>query len=339
MTQSLSNATSRTNARVWVKLDCVQPGGSFKIRGIGHLAQKAKASGVTKLCSSSGGNAGMATAYAASVIGGMTATVIVPSTTPLFARHKIQSLGAQVMVRGNVWDEADQHVQQMVRELGEDVACYVPPFEHPDIWEGHATMIDEIKLQLQGKVPACVVVSVGGGGLLCGVLVGLRRNGWESVPVVAVETQGAESFHIGMKAGKPVRLEGGITSIAKSLGATITSPNALSMSLKHPGKVVSIVVPDSAAVDACCRFADDHRCMVEPACGAALAGAAYDAEGVQEGVAKILEAVATLDEKKEEGGGGDEESKDGLAQEVVVIACGGNIVTRAMLDDWSKKTK
>lgn len=356
MTQSLANTTSKTNARVWVKLDCVQPGGSFKIRGIGHLAQKAKSSGATKLCSSSGGNAGMATAYAASVVGGMTATVIVPTTTPAFARKKIESLGAEVLVRGDVWDEADQHVKQMVQELGEDVACYVPPFEHPDIWEGHATMIDEIKVQLQGKVPACIVVSVGGGGLLCGVLVGLQRNGWESVPVIAVETQGAESFHVGMKAGKPVRLEGGITSIAKSLGATITSPNALSMSSEHPGKVISIVISDSAAVDACCQFADDHRCMVEPACGAALAGAAYDEEGVKDGVTKILKkaaaaaATAALDKKRENGGEGGEgggegkegnggEEKDGVMHEVVVIACGGNIVTRAMLDEWSKKTK
>ena len=201
-----------------------------------------------------------------------------------------------------------------------------------------------------------VVDIVGGGGLLCGVLVGLQRNGWESVPVIAVETQGAESFHVGMKAGKPVRLEGGITSIAKSLGATITSPNALSMSSEHPGKVISIVISDSAAVDACCQFADDHRCMVEPACGAALAGAAYDEEGVKDGVAKILKkaaaaaATAALDKKRENGGEGGEgggegkegnggEEKDGVMHEVVVIACGGNIVTRAMLDEWSKKTK
>lgn len=214
MTHSLSTITSNTNVKVWVKLDCVQPGGSFKIRGIGHLAQQAKASGCTKLCSSSGGNAGMATAYAASVIGGMTATVVVPSTTPQFARDKIESLGAEVVVHGNVWDQADAHVKEMVKELGEDNACYVPPFEHPTIWEGHASMIDEIKIQMNGKIPSCIVVSVGGGGLLLGVLVGLKRNGWESVPVIAVETLGAESFHKGMEAGKPVRLEGGITSVS-----------------------------------------------------------------------------------------------------------------------------
>lgn len=54
---------------------------------------------------------------------------------------------------------------------------------------------------MKGAVPSCIVLSVGGGGLLCGVLLGLKRNGWESVPVIAVETQGAESFHKGMEAG------------------------------------------------------------------------------------------------------------------------------------------
>lgn len=317
MTNSLTTTlTSTHNVQVYVKLDCVQPGGSFKIRGIGHLAQIAKAKGATTLVSSSGGNAGMATAYAAQA-NGMKATVIVPSTTPEFARNKISALGAEVLVRGSVWDEADQHVKQMVQELGEDVACYVPPFEHPTIWEGHASMIDEIKEQMNGGTPSCIVVSVGGGGLLMGVLVGLKRNNWENVPVVAVETKGAESFSVGMEAGKPVRLKGGITSIAKSLGATVVSANAIAMSLAHPGTVTSVVVTDAAAVNACCQFADDHRCLVEPACGAALAGAAYDGDGVASGVGPVL--------RRSSG----EEMKS-----VVVIACGGNIVSREMMDEW-----
>ena len=77
---------------------------------------------------------------------------------------------------------------------------------------------------------------------------------------------------------------------------------------------------DAAAVNACCQFADDQRCMVEPACGAALAGAAYDADGVNMGVSKFLEA----NPEKE------------MSSDVVVIACGGNIVSREMMDEWSR---
>jgi len=109
------------------------------------------------------------------------------------------------------------------------------------------------------------------------------------------------------------------------------------MSQNHPGTVKSVVVSDAAAVTACCQFADDQRCMVEPACGAALAGAAYDAEGVMMGVAKLLKKSKTKDGEEEEG----KIKEDGeiQLQDVVVIACGGNIVTRSMMEDWSKKTK
>ena len=329
--------------RCWVKLDCTQPGGSFKIRGIGHLAQVAQQNGATKLCSSSGGNAGMATAYAASTIGGLSATVVVPMTTPEFARAKIRALGAEVLVHGNVWDEADKHVKDIVAEVGEGLACYVPPFEHPTIWNGHASMIDEIKDQLQGRVPDAICVSVGGGGLLCGVLIGLKRNGWENVHVIAVETDGANSFSAAMKEGKPVSLPGGITSIAKSLGATTVSASAVDMSLNHPGGVTSVVVSDAAAVRACCLFADDHRCLVEPACGAALAGAAYDRDGVLAGVQRIVcareeelakQAVDSGSGSKSEG-----KKKEESLHHIVVVACGGNIVSRRMLDEWSLQIK
>ena len=111
------------------------------------------------------------------------------------------------------------------------------------------------------------------------------------------------------------------------------------MSQNHPGTVKSVVVSDAAAVTACCQFADDQRCMVEPACGAALAGAAYDAEGVMMGVAKLLKKSKTKDEEEEEKKKKIMEDGETQLQDVVVIACGGNIVTRSMMEDWSKKTK
>ena len=107
------------------------------------------------------------------------------------------------------------------------------------------------------------------------------------------------------------------------------------MSQNHPGTVKSVVVSDAAAVTACCQFADDQRCMVEPACGAALAGAAYDAEGVMMGVAKLLKKSKTKEEEENK----IKEDGEIQLQDVVVIACGGNIVTRSMMEDWSKKTK
>lgn len=301
---------------VWVKMDAVQPSGSFKIRGIGHLAQTALASGATKLVSSSGGNAGIATAYAASVLGGLEATVVVPSTTPESARDMITAYGADVQVHGSVWDEADTHARGIVQALGKGQAYYVPPFDHPLLWEGHATLVDEVREQLLTRgidsSPRAIVVSVGGGGLLAGVLKGLQRNGWQHVPVVAAETRGAHSLAHARAEGKVCDLPGGITSVAKSLGAKRVSEHVFRMCDEHPGGVTSVVVSDRAACEACAAFADDHRVLVEPACGAALAAAAYDADCVRSWL-------------------GD---KGGV---VVAVACGGNTVTRDMITQWLAK--
>jgi threonine dehydratase len=96
---------------------------------------------------------------------------------------------------------------QLAREIVSatpDECEYVPPFDHPTIWEGHASMISEIAEHGQlPQPPAAVVVSVGGGGLLCGVLEGLKKTkGWEAVPVIAVETVGADSLFQAMQQDK-----------------------------------------------------------------------------------------------------------------------------------------
>ena len=92
---------------------------------------------------------------------------------------------------------------------------------------------------------------MGGGGLLSGVVEGLRRNGWNDVPVVAVETEGAASFNRSVQAGYRVQLEK-ITSLATSLGAKQVCERAYTLSKEH--RIDSVVVSDRAAVLACRRF-------------------------------------------------------------------------------------
>ena len=252
---------ARLGKRVYLKMDCFQPVGSFKIRGIGLLCQEAVQRGVTHLVSSSGGNAGLAAAYAGRRLG-VDVTVVVPETTSATARRRIEAEGAEVIIHGAAWDEANQFALQLVEKLN---GAYIHPFDHPTIWRGHASMIDE--LADQGPKPDVLVVSVGGGGLLCGLLEGLHRNGWADVPVLAVETEGADSLSTSLKAGRLETLSG-INSIAATLGARQVTPQALAWSERH--SISSVVVSDRDAVRACLQFADDLRVVVEPACGAAL---------------------------------------------------------------------
>ncbi len=252
--------------RVFLKLENLQASGSFKLRGIGKLCQNAHARGARRLVCPSGGNAGFAAAVAGKALA-MTTLIVVPSTTPESVRARIRTLGAEVIVSGGVWDEANQEALRLCGEAG---SVYVPPFDHPDIWDGNASMIDEAasQIKLEGGAFDVVVCAVGGGGLMAGVLHGLHRNGLQHVPVIAAETEGAASFAAAIEAGEPVTLRA-ITSIAGSLGAKRVADEAYAWTRRH--EIKSAVVSDADAVDACLRFADDMRILVEPACGAALA--------------------------------------------------------------------
>jgi L-serine/L-threonine ammonia-lyase len=256
--------------RVLLKMENIQPSGSFKLRGIGALCQRAVAQGGRHLICPSGGNAGLAAAVAGVALGVRT-TILVPRTTHESVREKIRAIGTSVIVHGDVWDETNV---EAMRLCDAPDAVYVPPFDHPDIWDGNASMIDEAVAQSRAMQTQfdVVICSVGGGGLLCGVLAGLHRNGLTQVPVIAVETVGAASLSASVQAGELVTLPA-ITSIATTLGARRVASDAFAWTRRHP--VHSVTVSDAQAVAACLSFADDMRTLVEPACGAALA-VAYD---------------------------------------------------------------
>ena len=253
-------------ARVWLKLEALQPTGSFKIRGIGHACQSALSEGARALVASSGGNAGVAVAYAGRRLG-LPVTVVVPETTSRLMLERLRDEGATVIQQGAAWD--DSHAMALGLASRQE-AAYIHPFDDPRIWDGHASLVREVREA--GVRPDLVVLAVGGGGLLCGVLQGMHQAGWRDVPVCAVETEGADSFHRSVEAGRLVTLQG-IASVATSLGARQVASRALAWTESH--RVLPWVVSDRAAVGAVLRFADDHRLLVEPACGAALA-AVYD---------------------------------------------------------------
>lgn len=277
----LDSAGKQTGKSIFMKMECFQPAGSFKIRGIGLLCREAVRDGAKHLVSSSGGNAGYAVAYAGRVLG-VKVSVVVPETTPRWVCEYIESKGAFVQVYGSVWDEAHAFALDL---SGKGGGAYIPPFDHPAIWRGHSTIIDEAAGQC--PKPDLIVLSVGGGGLLCGVVEGLHRNNWRDVPVVAVETEGAASFAAAVSTGRIVSL-GSIKTVATSLGARQVAARALEWASVH--KIIPVSVSDESAVKACVRFAGEFRMLVEPACGASLS-VIYDNADVIEAAKSILVIV------------------------------------------------
>lgn len=257
-----SQALSRkTGHEIWLKLEALQPSGSFKLRGIGHACEVYQEKGAVRFVSSSGGNAGIAVAYAGRRLQ-VPVLVVVPESTSERAIELIGQENAEVCVHGRSWNEANEYALSL---LGKGDA-FLHPFDDPLLWTGHAGMIEETADS--GVKPDAVVLSVGGGGLLCGVIEGLHRCGWRDVPVVAVETEGADSFAESFRRGCLVE-KPAITSIATSLGAKQVTGQALEWAARHP--VRSAVLSDRSAVKACRTFLNDHRLLVEPACGVVLA--------------------------------------------------------------------
>ena len=263
---ALAGQLGQSGQTVWLKMEALQPSGSFKLRGMGLACQTYAQRGARRFICSSGGNAGLAVAHAGRLLA-TPVLVVVPETTSERAKALIRQQGAEVRVHGASWQEANA----LAMELRGEHDAFLHPFDHPLLWAGHASMVDEVARA--GVVPDAVVLSVGGGGLMSGVAEGMARNGWGQVPIIAVETDGAASLHVAMQAGHTLALDA-ITSIAGSLGAKRVCEQAFQWTQQC--KVQSVLVSDASALDACERFLTDHRVLVEPACGASLA-LAYEA--------------------------------------------------------------
>ncbi len=251
-----------SHPEVWLKMDALQPSGSFKLRGVGRLVRQAAQDGAEEIVCASGGNAGFAAAYAGQALG-LKVTIVLPETSSAAVQALIEQRGATVLRHGAVWDASNEFAQALAAERG---ASYVHPFDHPLLWEGHASLIDEVLDQ--GLAFDAVVTAVGGGGLYAGIVQGLRKHGLNEVPVIAVETEGAASLHASLVAGEHLTLPA-ISSIATSLGARRVADEAWRLAREHPTH--SLLVSDAQACQAAVRMAEQMRVMVEPACGAALA--------------------------------------------------------------------
>lgn len=288
---------STASRRIWLKLENLQPCGSFKLRGMGLLCSQAAAQGKRKVVCPSGGNAGLATAVAAVSLG-LQACIVVPHTTPEATRARIRRTGAEVIVHGKVWDEANQRARELASAADTE---YVPAFDHPVLWEGHSSMVDEI-LDDCPQVDT-VVTSVGGGGLLAGILTGLLRHDRRDCRIITCETTGAASFAAAVQAGHLVRLSR-IDTVATSLGAA----QVAAWPVEHIGEFdhECLVLSDDDAIMGVVRYASDLRQLVEPACGVSL-------------------AVAYLDHPALAG-----------AHDVVIIVCGGVSISAQLVAAWAR---
>lgn len=252
--------------RRWAAAEFLQHTGTFKARGaVNLLAAHHEAGSLPEagVAIASGGNAGLACAWAAARLG-VPATVFVPGTAPAVKVAGLHRYGARVVQVGTEYAHAAEAAAEHVAATG---ALASHAYDDPLIAAGAGTLMQEVLASTPGGVDT-VVVAVGGGGLLAGLATVAAQHG---VRVVAVEPEGSCAFSAALAAGTPVDVA--VSSVAAdSLGARRVTQLALDAAAS--ADVASVLVSDDAIVAARRRLWQDRHLAVEHA--AATAQAALD---------------------------------------------------------------
>jgi L-serine/L-threonine ammonia-lyase len=270
-----------------------------------HISHPANANLRLHFYINSGGNAGLAAVCAARSLT-YPCSVVVPVTTSPLMVQKLHAAGAtQVIQHGETIAAAGEYMKNvLMREHtpgSEDVVkIALHPFDHEAIWAGNSTIVDELAYQLppgddknDPSLPVDVMVcSVGGGGLMNGLIRGIERDRmanpqeakdgevcreYNNIHILAAETEGTASMALAMSQKALVTLPK-ITSMAVSLACVRVSEQTFDYCTSPPPGIVihSAVLSDAAAARGCLRLADDERLLVELACGVCVEAAIGD---------------------------------------------------------------
>ncbi len=245
--------------RLALKLDLLQPTGSFKVRGATNLlaGREVPLAGVV---AASGGNFGLAVAWAARTLGHR-ATIVLPELAPASKRDPLAALGADLEVVPGAYADALERADEVVAATG---ALRAHAYDDPLVVAGQGTAAAEVLTDLPDV--DTVVVAVGGGGLLAGTVAAIRATG-RPTRVVAVETDGCPTFQAALTAGRPVDVEvGGLA--ASALGARRIGAHAWAI---RDEVSTAVTVPDDAVATAMDLLWDTCRLRAEPAGATALA--------------------------------------------------------------------
>jgi threonine dehydratase len=244
--------------RAWLKLEQVQHTGSFKVRGAFNRLLAAGALPPEGVIAASGGNHGLAVAYAARALGAR-AEVYVPRTCPPVKVAKLRSLDAEVVQVGEIYNDAYEAALKREAETG---ALLVHAYDQEEVCAGQGTLALELLAQTGGV--DTVLVAVGGGGLMAGIAAACEGL----AQVVAVEPENIRTLNAALAAGGPVRVP--VSGVAAdSLGASRIGEIAYATAVRTG--VRSVLVSDEAIVEARRTLWDHRRLVVEHGTAAALA--------------------------------------------------------------------
>lgn len=243
-----------TGAKVYLKPENMQRTGAYKVRGayykISTLSQEERDRG---LITASAGNHAQGVAYAAKQFGA-DAVIVMPTTTPLIKVNRTKALGAQVVLYGDVYDEACAHALELADEHG---YTFIHPFDDLDVATGQGTIAMEIIKDL--PLVDIILVPVGGGGLATGVSA-LAKMLKPNVRVIAVEPEGAACLRASLDKGEVVTLPT-VSTIAD--GTAVKTPGTKIFPYLQQNLDDCISVPDEELVVSFLDMVENHKMIVE----------------------------------------------------------------------------
>ena len=246
--------SEQTGNRVYFKPENMQYTGAYKVRGayykISTLSEEEKKRG---LITASAGNHAQGVAYAAK-LAGIPATIVMPSSTPLIKINRTKSYGAEVVLAGDVFDEACARAYELAEEKG---LTFVHPFDDLAVATGQGTIAMEIIKEL--PTVDYILVPIGGGGLCAGVAT-LAKLLNPKIRIIGVEPAGANCMQESLKAGHVVELPS-VDTIAD--GTAVKCPGEKIFPYIQQNVDDIITVDDSELIVAFLDMVENHKMIVE----------------------------------------------------------------------------
>ena len=246
--------SEQTGNKVYLKPENMQVTGAYKIRGayykISTLTDEERAKG---LITASAGNHAQGVAYAAKAYGAK-AVIVMPSTTPLMKVERTKSYGAEVVLYGNVYDEACEHAYRLAEEHG---YTFIHPFDDLAVATGQGTIAMEIVKEL--PLVDYILVPIGGGGLCTGVST-LAKMLNPNIKVIGVEPAGANCMQVSLKNGKVTTLPA-VNTIAD--GTAVKTPGEKIFPYIQKNLDDIITVTDDELIVAFLDVVENHKMIVE----------------------------------------------------------------------------
>ena len=246
--------SEQTGNKVYLKPENMQVTGAYKIRGAYYRISKlAKEDQEKGLITASAGNHAQGVAYAAKELG-VKAVVVMPTTTPLMKVNRTKSYGAEVVLHGNVYDEACEHAYKLAEENG---YTFIHPFDDLGVATGQGTIAMEIVKEL--PLVDYILVPVGGGGLATGVST-LAKMLNPNIKVIGVEPSGANCLQESLKNGEVTTLPS-INTIAD--GTAVKTPGSKIFPYLQKNLDDVITVTDDELIVAFLDMVENHKMIVE----------------------------------------------------------------------------